>query len=113
MNGQWTKEQAWSWYNSKPWIRGCNFMSSDCANRIDEWQEFGFEDRFATTAREIELAEAIGYNSVRVILEFEVWDKQHDGFMQRLDRYLTLFWRHGIRRGAGLLTIRKRPIGTN
>ena len=21
MNGQWTKEQAWSWYNSKPWIR--------------------------------------------------------------------------------------------
>ena len=38
MNGQWTKEQAWSWYNSKPWIRGCNFMSSDCANRIDEWQ---------------------------------------------------------------------------
>lgn len=96
MNGQWTKEQAWSWYNSKPWIRGCNFMSSDCANRIDEWQEFGFEDRFATTAREIELAEAIGYNSVRVILEFEVWDKQHDGFMQRLDRYLTLFWQHGI-----------------
>lgn len=96
MNGQWTKEQAWKWYNSRPWIRGCNFMSSDCANRIDQWQEFGFEERFETTKREIELAESIGYNSFRLILEFEVWDRQHDGFMKRLDRYLAYMYDHGI-----------------
>ncbi len=46
MNGQWTKEAAWSWYNKRPWICGCNFMSSDCASRIDQWQESGFEERF-------------------------------------------------------------------
>lgn len=96
MNGQWTKEQAWKWYNARPWIRGCNFMSSDCANRIDQWQEFGFEERFETTKREIELAESIGYNSFRLILEFEVWDKEHDGFMKRLDRYLSYMYDHGI-----------------
>lgn len=96
MNGQWTKEAAWSWYNKRPWIRGCNFMSSDCANRIDQWQEFGFEERFETTKREIELAESIGFNSFRLILEFEVWDKEHDGFMKRLDRYLACMYEHGI-----------------
>lgn len=96
MNGQWAKEQAWKWYNARPWIRGCNFMSSDCANRIDQWQEFGFEERFETTKREIELAASIGYNSFRLILEFEVWDKEHDGFMKRLDRYLSYMYDHGI-----------------
>ncbi|MGN1074963.1 MAG: cellulase family glycosylhydrolase [Eubacteriales bacterium] len=71
-------------------------MSSDCANRIDQWQEFGFEERFETARREIELAESIGYNSFRLILEFEVWDQQHDGFMKRLDRYLAYMYDHGI-----------------
>ena len=38
----WTKERAWEWYRSRPWIRGCNFMGSDCVNRIDQWQEWHF-----------------------------------------------------------------------
>ena len=45
----WTKEKAWEWYNARPWIRGCNYMSADCANRIDQWQELGWEERFQTT----------------------------------------------------------------
>lgn len=96
MNGQWSKEKAWQWYNARPWIRGCNYMPSDCANRVDEWQEFGFAQRLETAKREIALAEEIGFNSVRIILEFQVWDRQHDGFMQRLDQYLALFAQHGI-----------------
>ena len=54
--GQWTKEKAWEWYNARPWIRGCNFMGSDCANRIDQWQEYGFEEKLATADRELALA---------------------------------------------------------
>ncbi len=96
MSGQWSKEKAWKWYNSHPWIRGCNFMPSDCANRIDMWQEYGFPQHFETAEREIALAESIGFNSVRIILEFDVWEAQHDGFLERLDKYLTMFYRHGI-----------------
>ena len=29
---RWSKERAWEWYNSRPWIRGCNYMSADCVN---------------------------------------------------------------------------------
>ena len=93
---RWTKEKAWDWYNRLSWIRGCNFMGSDCANRIDQWQEYGFEEKLVTAEKEFALMESIGYNSIRVIIEYEVWAQQHDGFMERLDRYLDAADRHGI-----------------
>ena len=94
--GRWTKERAWEWYSSRPWIRGCNFMGSDCCNRIDQWQEYGFEEKMVTAEREFALMESIGYNSIRVIIEYEVWEKQHDGFMERFDRYLSLCNKYGV-----------------
>ena len=93
---RWSKEKAWEWYRSYPWIRGCNYMGSDCANRIDQWQEYGFEEKLATAEKEFALMESIGYNSIRVILEYEVWAEQHDGFMERFDRYIAAAARHGI-----------------
>ena len=59
MERKWSKERAWEWYNARPWIRGCNFMSSDCANHIDQWQEYEFEERFETTKRELADADFI------------------------------------------------------
>ena len=93
---QWSCEKAWTWYNSKPWIRGCNYMSADCANRIDQWQEYGFEERFETTETELALMQKLGFNSVRLILEFLVWDKEHDSFMERFERYVSLCAKYGI-----------------
>ncbi len=34
MGTKWSEERAWKWYNSRPWLRGCNYMSADCANCI-------------------------------------------------------------------------------
>ncbi len=96
MSGRWSVEQAWDWHRKQPWLRGCNFMGSDCCNRIDQWQELGFEERLATADRELALAASVGYNSIRLILQFEVWDQEHDGFMARLDRYLATAAKHGI-----------------
>ena len=52
---RWSKERIWDWYNARPWMRGCNYMSADCANRVDQWQELGFEERFRTTEEELKL----------------------------------------------------------
>lgn len=92
----WSKERAWEWYNARPWIRGCNYMSADCANRIDQWQELGFEERLVTTEEEFKLTQELGYNSIRIILEFIVWDEQRDGFMERFERYISLATKYGI-----------------
>ncbi len=96
MAGKWTKEKAWEWYRSIPWLRGCNFMGSDCCNRVDQWQEYGFEEKLATADRELELAASIGFDSIRIIMQYEVWRDQHDGFMERLNRYLQTAYKYGI-----------------
>lgn len=96
MKNRWSKERAWEWYRARPWIRGCNFMSSDCANRIDQWQEYGFEERFETTKRELALAAQTGFNSIRIIPEFIVWEREHDGFMERFERYIEAAHENGI-----------------
>lgn len=93
---RWNKEKAWEWYNSRPWLRGCNYMSADCANRVDQWQELGFEERFKTTEEELKLMQATGFNTVRLILEYVVWKEEHDGFMERFERYISLCDRYGI-----------------
>ena len=108
---QWSKERIWKWYNEQPWIRGCNYMSADCANRIDQWQSLGFEERLETTDKELALAAEIGFNSIRVILEFIVWDQEHDSFLERFDRYLDVCAKHGIRCMVVLANDCMRPKG--
>lgn len=93
---RWSKEKAWSWYNARPWIRGCNYMSADCANRVDQWQSLGFEERFETTEAELKLMQETGFNTVRLILEYVVWEKEHDSFMERFERYIALCDKYGI-----------------
>ena len=98
--GPWTKERAWEWYNAQPWIRGCNYMPASCANRVDQWQEYGSEARFEEMEREMALMEKDGFNAVRIILGdmgFAVWRAEHDGMMKRFDRMLDIFGRHGVR----------------
>ena len=93
---RWSKERIWEWYRARPWMRGCNYMSADSANRVDQWQEYGFEERFRTTEAELALMQKTGFNSVRLILEYVVWKEEHDGFMERFDRYLSLLAKYGI-----------------
>ena len=98
--GPWPKEKAWEWYNAQPWIRGCNYMPASCANRVDQWQGYGSEERFAEMEREMELMQKDGFNAVRIILGdlgFAVWRAEHDGIMKRFERMLEIFDRHGVR----------------
>ena len=99
-NGPWTAEKAWAWYGAQPWIRGCNYMPASAANRVDQWQALGAEDRFAEVERELALAERIGFNALRLLVEeqgFGVWLAEHDGFMARFERMLSIMDRHGLR----------------
>ena len=98
--GPWTKEKAWEWYNAQPWIRGCNYMPASAANRVDQWQSLGAEERFAEVERELALAEKVGFNTLRLIVEhqgFGVWLADPDGFMTRFERYLQILARHRLR----------------
>lgn len=94
---KWSKERAWVWYNAQPWIRGCNFIGSDCANRRDMWQSYKSEEHLKTAERELALCEKIGFNTVRMLLDFDVYFQEPASFMEILERYMEICARHHIR----------------
>ena len=99
-NAPWSKEQAWEWYRAQPWIRGCNYMPASCANRVDQWQGLGSKERFEEMDRELAVAESIGFNTLRIIVElqgFGVWLEEHDGFMERFEKCLSMMAKRKMR----------------
>ncbi len=93
---KWSTEQAWGWHAATPWLVGVNFIPSVCINNIEIWQEEGFEQVLAVMDRELALAQATGFNSVRMQLPFFIWQQQRQGFLQRLARFLDLLEAHGM-----------------
>lgn len=96
-NEKWTTERAWKWYHTQKWIRGYCGYPSNCVNRIALWQEYKHEEVFEQLDREFALAEKTGLNAVRAVLQFEVWQNQHDSFMRHLEEYFALADRHGLK----------------
>jgi hypothetical protein len=91
----WTPEQADEWYKSQTWIRGCNFIPSSAINQLEMWQAESFDT--ATINRELGWAAAIGMNTMRVYLHHVAWQIDSSGFKDRMNQYLDIASRHGIR----------------
>ena len=72
MKTKWTCEQANAWYEKLGWLRGCNFIGSDCTNRLDMFQAYKAEEKLATAERELALCQKIGFNTVRIWANFDV-----------------------------------------
>ncbi|MBE7500166.1 MAG: glycoside hydrolase family 127 protein [Verrucomicrobiales bacterium] len=92
--GQWTPERAQTWYESRPWMVGCNFLPSTAVNDIEMWEPATFDA--ATIDRELGWARALGFNTVRVFLNFVVWQADAEGLKTRFTEFLDMAGRHGI-----------------
>jgi len=87
--GVWPADKAWTWYASKPWIVGWNYIPSSCVNPIEWWQD---ETHASDSAigRELALGEQLGYNTLRVFLPYIVWVKDSAALKNRFSRFLTI-----------------------
>lgn len=94
-DARWPAGRARSWYAAQPWLVGCNFLPSTAVNDVEMWQAETFDP--ATIDRELGWARALGFNSVRVFLNYVVWEADGAGLKQRFDRFLAVADRHGIR----------------
>ena len=92
---RWTPEQAQAWYHSQPWLVGCNFVPSTAINQLEMWQAETFDP--ATIDRELGYAQDIGMNTMRVFLHDLAWREDSEGFYARVDKYLEIANRHGIK----------------
>ncbi|WP_019987192.1 glycoside hydrolase family 2 TIM barrel-domain containing protein [Rudanella lutea] len=91
----WTAEKANAWYAKQGWIRGCNFQPSTAINQLEMFQAATFDPQ--TIDRELGWAEGLGLNAMRVYLHHVAWTSDREGFKKRLDQYLQISSRHGIK----------------
>jgi hypothetical protein len=92
---RWTEEQAKQWATENGWLRGSNFNPSTAINQLETWQAESFDT--ATINRELGWAEAIGMNAMRVYLHHVAWEVDKEGFKKRMNDYLNIAERHGIK----------------
>src|SRR6516162_10459729 len=92
---RWTAERAQAWYKSQPWLVGANFVPSTAINQLEMWQAETFDP--ATIDRELGYAQSIGMNTMRVFLHDLAWREDQEGFYSRVDKYLQIADKHGIK----------------
>lgn len=91
---RWTPEQAATWYGRQPWLAGCNFIPNTAINELEMWQAETWDP--ATIDRELGWAQDLGFTSVRVFLHDLAWRQDPQGFLKRMDEFLSLADRHRI-----------------
>src|SRR5215211_1075899 len=91
----WPVEKANSWYSQHKWITGANFLPSTAINQLEMWQEETFDP--TTIDKELGWAKDIGFNTMRVFLHSVAWKQDGEGFKKRIDQYLGIADRHGIK----------------
>ncbi|MEK7686193.1 MAG: 1,4-beta-xylanase [Verrucomicrobiota bacterium] len=91
----WGVKKAWNWHRQAGPIRGCNYLPRTAVNSTEMWQAETFDPQ--TIDQELGWAEALGYNSVRLFLQFVVWQQDPKGFKQRLNQFLRIAGQHRIR----------------
>lgn len=96
MRTRWTKEQAWDWYNARPWVMGVNYVPAITLHGIELFQEDTHEEVMQSVRREFTLMQDVGINSVRVFLPFNVWYHDREKFFERMDRFLAELDAHGV-----------------
>jgi hypothetical protein len=92
---QWTIEKALQWQVETGWLRGSNFNPSTAINQLETWQVESFDT--ATINRELGLAQGIGMNVMRVFLHHLAWQIDQEGFKKRINNYLSIADKHGIK----------------
>lgn len=92
---KWTEEKANQWYAKQPWLVGANFVPSTAINQLEMWQAETFDT--ATIAKELEWAASIGMNTMRIFLHDLVYDEDAAGFKNRIDIFLNICKRYGIK----------------
>jgi hypothetical protein len=73
-------------------VRGVNYVPSNAVNATRMWLQFDP----GTIDRELAFAEGLGLNSVRVFIQYVVYEDDPCRFLDRFEAFLALASRHGL-----------------
>ena len=91
----WTKDQANAWYGKQKWLVGSNYIPADAINQLEMWQADSFNP--VQIDKELGWAQGLGMTTMRVFLHDALWQQDAAGFKTRMDAFLAIAARHGIK----------------
>jgi hypothetical protein len=92
---RWTEKAANEWYAKQPWLVGSNYIPATAINQLEMWQQETFDPVWIET--EINWAEDLGMNTMRVFLHDLPWKQDAGAFQHRIERFLAICDRHKIK----------------
>jgi hypothetical protein len=91
----WSVDKANKWYKQQQWPVGCNYIPANAVNPIEMWQSETFDT--ATIDKELALAHATGFNTLRVFLHETVYRYDSIGYKNRIRKFLEIAARHQLK----------------
>jgi len=104
----WTEAEANEWYAKQPWMVGVDFIASYASNQMEMWQEETFDN--VELDRELDWAQQMGLNTVRVFLHDLLYQRDASGFERRMSTFLRIADKHRIRTIFVLFDSRFNPF---
>ena len=92
---RWTEAKANIWYAQQPWMSGCDYIPATAINQIEMWSKNTYDH--PQIDKELGWAEELGFKTMRVFLSSVVYAHDPQGLKERMNDFLTICDRHGIR----------------
>lgn len=92
---RWTEAEATAYMQKQPYPVGGNFLPADAINQLQMWQAATWDPK--EIDKELGWAQGIGMTTMRVFLHDLLWQQDSKGFTARIDQFLTIAHKHGIK----------------
>ncbi len=92
---RWSEQKAQEWWDAQEWPVGCNYIPATAINQIEMWSSDTYDHE--TIDKELDLAEEIGFNTLRVYLSSVVWKNDPEGLKERMEDFLKLCDEHSMK----------------
>ncbi len=92
---RWEAGRANAWFSSQPLPIGFNYVPANAISYTEMWMDDGFDPELID--RELAVAQTVGFNCLRVVLPFVVWEAEADAFKRRFEIFLNLCEKRGIK----------------
>lgn len=92
---QWSIDKANQWYKSHDWLCGMNYIPANAINYTAMWDKVSFSPDVMD--KELALAEKLGMNCARVVLQQAVFEENPRHFLKAFDKFLEICDSHGIK----------------
>lgn len=95
VKNKWSIEKANNWYLKLPWLVGCNYIPRNAINQLEMFQEETFDPK--QIEKELNWAEDLGFNALRVYLHFLLWQDNFTGLKKNINQFLQICNKHNMK----------------